>query len=509
MTGPHAHPTHAQIETKGEKANVNEICLSERHYCHETTIHTNISSEYVDVSSTQWTEWEMIRECMQNMMDECDYLAQTRGGHLSDYLHIEQITRHESRWWCLSDEGRGADVANILYLGLSGKRGQGYRGEKGEGQLLAFLVAARKSIGIVFASQDYLLIPGISEENGHPHLALDLYRTQEPIQGTRILIEGTLPIDVYMRDRYKLFPDIVKPKDLTTALSRKKIFEPDEEGAKLYHKGIFVRPIKALFSYNLSESRISRDRDVVSESDLIAEIGQIWSEVTNLTYIARLIDVATSQYSSSLEMRIQHYTLSERQQVIWRKAFRDLAGHRRAVLWTDDIVTREARRKEYVVLKILQQPVFDALFEAGIERDCDVAQAPEPYQELSPSKNERALFAIFDDVAEKCAWEDGRTFKVFAPTGTDASYDKRLAFQLGSILYFNRSYLTHSTFGELLQTFVHEETHRQFGAPDESREFEQGQARLWLDIVKYASRCVIHHLVTWNAQQAPLTQEAT
>jgi len=483
---------------------MNQIRLLNRKYVYESTLETNISTDYVDGTSSTWGEWELVRECMQNMMDEADYLVQEQGGHLSDHLHVSQAARHGSKWWCLRDMGRGTDVANILYLGLSGKRGQGYRGEKGEGQLLAFLVAVRKKIGLIFASQDYLLIPRISDDNRHPHLALDLYRVQKPIVGTRIYIENTPSIKTYLKGRREFFPDLVKPKGPEKSPSKRKIFDPDDDAAKLYLKGILVRQIDALFSYNLSQSRISRDRDVVSEDDLIDEMREIWNEVVSVRKITRLLKEACEWGSEKLEMRIPFFTLGQKQQRAWRKAFRELAGHSRVVLWTNDLIAREARRKQYVAIRIEQQPLFEALCQAGIKKDCDVAKAQDPYQELKPNKDEHTLFALFDDIADRCHWENGRTFKVFKPTGADASYDKRLAFQRGNYLYFNRSHLAHSTFGELLQTFVHEETHRQCGAPDESREFEAGQARLWLDIVKYASGHVNHQLVTWNAQQTQL-----
>jgi hypothetical protein len=429
---------------------MDEIRLLNRKYVYESPLETNISTDYVDGTSSTWGEWELVRECMQNAMDECDYLAQTQGGHLSDHLHISQTARHGSKWWCLRDMGRGTDVANILYLGLSGKRGQGCRGEKGEGQLLAFLVAARKKIGLVFASQDYLLIPRISDDNRHPHLVLDLYRAQKPIVGTRIFIENTPTTDIYLRDRRKFFPDLVKPKGPEKSLSKRKIFDPDDEGAKLYLKGIFVRKIDALFSYNLSQSRISRDRDVVSEDDLIEEIGKVWSEVVSVHKVTRLLKEALNWYSEMLEMRIPLFTLGQKHNRIWRKAFRQLAGQGRAVLWTNDLIAREARRKGYVVIKIEHQPVFEALYQAGIKRDCGVAQARDPYQELRPNKNEQAAFAIMEDIANRCHWENGRTFKVFKPTGADASYDKRLAFQRGNYLYFKRFHLATATFGDLL-----------------------------------------------------------
>ena len=484
---------------------MNEIRLLNRKYVYESTMETNISTDYVDGTSSTWGEWELVRECMQNMMDEADFLAQKEGGHLSNHLHIRQVARHGSQWWCLRDMGRGTSVTNIFYLGLSGKRGQDRRGEKGEGQLLAFLVAARKKIGLIFASQDYLLIPRISDDNGHPHLVLDLYRARKPITGTRIFIENTVMIDLYLRDRREFFPDLVKPKGPEKSPSKRKIFDPGEEGAKLYLKGIFVRKLEALFSYNLTKSRISRDRDVVSEDDLLEEIGEIWNEVVSVRKVTQLLEEATGWSTQKLEMRVPLFTLDQKQKRAWRKAFRELAGPGRAVLWTNDLVAREARRKDYVVARIERQPVFEALCQAGVKRDCDVAKAQEPYKELKPNKHEHAVFAIFQDIADRCNWENGRTFKVFKSTGVDAQYDKRLAFQRGNYLYLKRSHLATATFGKLLRTFVHEETHRQFGAPDESREFEAGQARLWLDIVKYASQVVNHQLVTWNAQQIQLT----
>jgi len=484
------------------------ISFRKHQYYLESTQHTNISADYVDSTSSQWSEWELVRECMQNMMDECDYLAQTRGGHLSDYLHIASIQHNGSAWWSLSDQGRGTDVANILYLGLSGKRGQGYRGEKGEGQLLAFLVAARKDIGIMFRSQDYLLTPRINRDNGHPHLVLDLYRAAKPIPGTVILIQKTPLVDYYLKRRGAFFPDLAKPKGPEKSPSAKKIFAPRDGQTKLYHKGIFVRDISALFSYNLSESKISRDRDLVSDADLISEIGHVWNEVTSPHLITSLLNEACSWQSDKLEMRISRYDLSDAQKAAWRKMFRETAGSRRAVLWTDDRIAREARRKEWAVIKIENKAVFDALSSAGIKKDCDVARAAEPYQELSPTKKQRALFAVFGDIAHRCNWKDGRSFRVFKPTGADASYDRRLAFQRGNDLYFNQTHLETATFGDLLQTFVHEETHRKSGAPDESREFEQEQAELWLDIVRYAAQSVNHYLLVWNAHQDSLIQEA-
>jgi len=488
---------------------MNEIRLLNRKYAYESTLETNISTEYVDTSSSAWGEWELVRECMQNMMDEAQAIAEVKGGHLSDHLHVSRLSRNGSRWWYLRDMGRGTDVANILYLGLSGKRGQNRRGEKGEGQLLAFLVAARLGIGMIFASRDYLLIPRISDDNEHPHLVLDLYRARKPIQGTRIFIQNTPVIDLYLRDRRKFFPDLVKPRDPSKAPSKGRIFVPDDGQARLYHKGIFVREINALFSYNLSESRISRDRDVVSEDDLIEEIGAIWNEIASVPFIMQLLEEAQGWYSDKLEMRIPHFTLGEKQQRAWRRAFRELAGTRRAALWTDDLITREARRKGYVVIRIEQKAVFDALFEAGIKRDCDVARHIQPYKELKPTRQEAALFTIFDDIARSCQWPRLRTFKVFKSTGADASYDNRLAFQRGNYIYFKRSHIQTATFGELLRSFIHEEVHRQFGAPDESREFELHQAELWLDVVRFASKTVNHYLATWNAQQDQLMKEVT
>ena len=46
---------------------MNEIRLLNRKYVYESTLETNISTDYVDGTSSTWGEWELVRECMQNV----------------------------------------------------------------------------------------------------------------------------------------------------------------------------------------------------------------------------------------------------------------------------------------------------------------------------------------------------------------------------------------------------------------------------------------------------------
>ncbi len=482
---------------------MNTVKLGLRKYEFSEVLETNISTEYLGDEATNWGVWEMIRESFQNIMDEAQVSAETNGGHLADHLWIDTGKVNGQEYHRIRDKGRGADLNQILYLGWSGKRGKGMRGEKGEGQLLAFLVGIKKGIDNWFVSKDYAIQPFINTDNGHPHLALKIYRANKEIVGTQILIEkGNHDVGVYIKERRYYFPDLRKPrkmgykrKSTEKAPSVKKSF-PDKRGqSKLYLKGIYVKDIDALFSYNLKNTKISRDRDMVSEEDLLIEIAEIWDNEKRHKHLTALINAATGWGCSEMEMRIEHF--DPEYPAAWRSAFRKVAGGRRAVLWTNDIIAREARRSGYKVLKIERYTVILALELCGIKYDKDVAKACDPYRILKADSQEKKLFKIFAEIAELCGW-DKMEFKVFKPTGRDSQFDNRLAFYLDGEEYYLRSYIRDFEFKSLLRTFVHEETHRQFGAPDESRQFESGQAKLWLDIVENAAGYVHKQIRDWR-----------
>ncbi len=478
-------------------------------YRYSETLETNISTQYLGDKATNWGVWEMMRECFQNVMDEAQVQAEAKGGHLSDHLIVNDWIKVDGEsWWQIADKGRGADLHQILYLGLSGKRNQNLRGEKGEGQLLAFLVAVKEEIGMFFVSQDYAIKPFISKENGHDHLALAVYRTNKPIKGTRVLIEKHNDVEYYIEDRKYFFPDLKKPRkqrekthtySTPTCSTNRKAFKPRDGQPSLYLKGIYVKKINALLSYNLQESRISRDRDFIDEEDLIQEIGPIWGAEKNISRLTVLIREATSWDSNKIEMRVTEFNPEHRD--AWRSAFRKVAGARRAVLWTDDIIAREAYRKGYAVLKVERSAIRWALECCNIKLDSDVAQKTDPYRELKTDYQERRLFKTFTEIASLCSWGD-REFKVFKTTGSDSRYDNRLAFHNNGTEYFLRSFIKTSCFQTLLKVFVHEETHRMYGAPDESREFESGQAELWMNIVKYAAVYVNEQMKKWGGSVA-------
>ena len=469
------------------------IKLGQRKYEFSEVLETNISTEYLGDDATNWGIWEMMRESFQNIMDEAQHSA--NGGHLADHLWVDVTKVNGNEYHRIRDKGRGADLNQILYLGWSGKRGKGMRGEKGEGQLLAFLVGVKEEIDTWFVSKDYAIRPFINTDNGHPHLALQVYRTNKEIIGTQILVEkGNFDVGYYITDRKYFFPDLKKPRKKTVrgdnkAPSIKKSFEKKRGGTKLYMKGIYVKDINALFSYNLKTAKISRDRDMVSEEDLLVEIREIWNDEKRHNHLVSLISTATGWGCSEIEMRIENF--DPQYPDAWRSAFRKVAGGRRAVLWTDDIIAREARRSGYKVLKIERSAVLFALAYCGIKFDHEVASKSDPCKILKThSAREGKIFRIFDEIAGVCGWNDS-IFEVFKPTGRDSEFDNRLAFYKSGVHYFRRSHIEESTFEELFKTFLHEETHRRFGAPDESREFESGQAQLWLEVIKNASKLVL------------------
>ena len=272
-----------------------------RLYKFEKSYPTNISAGYLDAASgSGWSIWEMLRESVQNMMDEAEYMADTNGGELLDYCQVSLYCDCVE----LKDKGRGVDFAQIFLIGESGKRGTHYRGQKGEGEGLSFLVAARNGINKVMYSQDWA-VKARFENNfgGYKVLVFDLYRTAKPLQGTTWRYERTEEIvnvynnigtyfpqlsrkeqrrqdaqdrerereqEQYAKRQQKRYEKTVKAK--STSSNRTIITPVKGQTPRMFVRGIFVKDLYSLFSYNLKDVQINRDRNMVNEWDILAEV---------------------------------------------------------------------------------------------------------------------------------------------------------------------------------------------------------------------------------------------
>lgn len=455
--------------------------INGRRYEFSQQIPTNISLEYLNDEASKWGAWEMVRECMQNIMDEAEYQADQNGGHLSEYMEIwGDYKVNRERFWRIRDKGRGVDLEDILFLGVSGKRGTHYRGQKGEGQLMAFLVAVRENIGLYMTSQDWAIEP-VVVEGKYQTLALNVYRAQKTHSGTRIFIEWNTEADEFLRNVRDYFPDLRKPRKprtytptrsrkpkVTRSPSTRTLFEEKWESPRLFVKGIFVKHIDALFSYNL-DLPLNRDRNIVGNDELLPAIEKEISNLKTFSKILRIVkEIAIRDNRYLLEGQVrQVYPVSSKQ---WASALRKAVDSRKVVLWTDNIIAIEARMRGYKVVRI-DHPVYRTVFEwGGIKRDCDVANAPDPYRECKTLDTKAARRKRFlEKVQEYMGWPI--FIKVFVSKG-GAHAEIRNGFYKNQICWLRYDHLKDSDLLDVLRTFIHEYGHQESNALDNTRAFE-------------------------------------
>jgi len=337
--------------------------INGRRYEFKEQIQTNVSLQYLDDEASRWGVWEMVRECMQNIMDEAEYQADQSGDHLSQHMEIwTDVKVNRQRFWRIHDRGRGGDLEDILFLGISGKRGSNYRGQKGEGQLMAFLVAVREDIGLYMTSQNWAMEPVIVEGK-YRTLALNIYRSDKSHPGTRIFIEWNCEADEYLREARGYFPDLKKPRKQRTytpttqkpkvkrSPSTRALFDEKWESPRLFVKGIYVRHIDALFSYNL-DLPLNRDRNIVDNSELIPAVEEVIGGLKTFDKIRTIVrEIAIKDNRHLLEGQVRQLLPDDPKQ--WASALRKETGSRRTVIWTNDIIATEARLKGYKVIQIV------------------------------------------------------------------------------------------------------------------------------------------------------------
>lgn len=465
--------------------------INGRRYELKEQIRTNLSMEYLNDDACRWGVWELVRECMQNIMDEAEYQADSQGEHLSQHMGIwADVKVNRQRFWRIFDKGRGCDLEDILLLGISGKRGTHYRGQKGEGQLMAFLVAARLGIGCYMTSQDWALEPVVVNGNKYKYLALNIYKAAKPHPGTRIFLGWGTGVDNYLSDAKYHFPDLKKLRQRTTYTPRTRspkvektpstrvVFDDKKNCSRLYVKGIFVKEIQALFSYNL-DLPLNRDRNIVSNEDLIPAIGKAISGLKNFDRIRRIIkEVVLSDNRWLLEGQVRQLDPVNPKQ--WASALRKETGSRRTVLWTHDLIASEARLKGYKVVRVDNLVYKTVLDYAGIRYDSDVANAPEPYKErktLSTKANRRKRFLA--QVAEHLGWTI--ELKVFVPKGDFGEISN--GFYDGGVCWLGYNYLEESPIVDVIRTFLHEYGHQDSAAHDCTRNFENWAFQLCAELL--------------------------
>lgn len=251
-----------------------------RWYKFERTIETQLSSDYVP----DWNLFKAVRESVQNMIDERTLTGTT--------IHWSQ----EGKGVYFYDKGTGVDFEDILFLGVSGKRGlENVVGQHGEGEVVSSLVAARLGIGKVMASRDWMVIGRLVEIAGHRILGLDLYKTNKPRKGTCWSYSGGWSEFLEARDSF-----------IQTKRGPRIRILRDEPG-QLYTRGMKVNKINDLaLGYDLDMTP-GRDRGGFTWEQIKNDVKSLLEEYGKKEDFAQILRKATEWWTPkelSLELNI-------------------------------------------------------------------------------------------------------------------------------------------------------------------------------------------------------------
>lgn len=479
-----------------------------RTYKLEASYPTNISAGYLDDSGSKWGVWEMLRESFQNAMDEAELMADNNGGELLDYfaMHYYGLSNKQyagNAHLEFRDKGRGVDWERIFLIGESGKRGTHYRGQKGEGEGLSFLVAARFGVKKIMFSQDWAVQARLDnyDSTDYKVLVFDLYRTDRPVEGTVWRYYTNEEIEQIVTNLGDYFPQLSKKEQMrvaaaqnrewkerhqrqaraqkreqrtikakSTASTKMIITPPTGQTPRLYVRGIYVKDIYSLFSYNLKDVEINRDRSMVSDMSILSEIEKAFNSDD-------LTDKQAQEYWRKADDNVGDAGLLEFKTVInvtdsrcfnlMRDAFYKVHG-KKACIFTNRVAALDAQSLGFKVVD-LHTYAKDTAMALGIHADKMVLGYDGDVQPIAkPTNTQKALMAKLAEIGKAMGFKDYTIVPVNRILGVNDE-------NLGGMYKAGTVYLMKSTLDgdrlELLETYIHEAGHGESGASDATRSF--------------------------------------
>jgi hypothetical protein len=522
------------------------------HYSH--TIPTNVSKDYLTDSGTNWNEWEMLRETFQNAMDESQYMVEEgiwdevdgRGvvewediiGQYEEDAQLADFCKSwiNGEWLFIGDMGRGVDLEKILLIGESGKRGEGYRGEKGEGELLSFLVAARLGIEKWMFSQDWAVTARFDDYNGSKYqvLVLDVYKTAKPRKnnlknrkwGTLWKYRVTPKIMYYYDDLYNRFPDLSRQRVRSidaiakrqqredeqfwkqqsaerkrrirqkSTASKKRVFKPrNENPARLYHKGIWVKDMdNALFSYNIPDEwniKIGRDRSLIDDFEILKAINRAFNHGDFTASMAQLFwKVATSKTTAVKKMEYRQVIAlsSASKKAQFKRAFHKVYG-KNACLQTDNYGTVEAINMGYRVVDLdgNARQLAEAL---GIPTDLQASGSIDGVRYIKDedlTKEDLIRLGLVYQIVEALGFDlpDCKVASNIRSEGSDREVADGLWLPKDKRIVVHVNALRNDDPLRLLHVYLHELGHKDSGASDGTREFQTWFLDQWITLMLF------------------------
>ncbi len=316
-------------------------------------IDTNLDKNH----KSRWTEWQGIREIIQNALDESDTI---RSNSLYSYGLSDKIDFYidNTNRLIIQDYGRGMPIEAFI-MGWGTKHEEettGLRGMFGVGLLEGILTLTRLGYDIVVESnpQIHLINPNVNETEP-PYtisgfrfekrgilaevLVADLYRNMSTInKGTRIIISHSNP------EKVKYLYDLATDRIVGIPGSKLKEFEINPnvgsiilkydkqagyvfDSCRAFVKGIYIQNITSIYSYNVysNDALGGSERDKIDSYSFRSSVSHIIGGFNDYNTIYNFLkEICSSTGENLIEKDV--YYLNFYKCSLWCDAFKSLFG---------------------------------------------------------------------------------------------------------------------------------------------------------------------------------------
>ena len=256
-------------------------------------------------------------------------------------------------------------------------------------------------------------------------------------------------------------------KSKSTSTSKQLFYPRKNKTTRLYVKGIYVKDIQALFSYNLQNVSINRDRSTVDDFDMFTGIRDAFqSSDFNQKMANKYWEMCQNSNTQTYFEYQKPYDFNDNADKMV-KGFYKIFG-KKAVVATDNFMQTEAQALGYnpIVLNGVQADVAISL---GIKTDSDVSGFFDGVKLVKPTKYEQKLLNHLDRIKNALNLPDAKVKIASKIIGDDKVWG--LADRGNNTVTILRSLFLPTRKTDLLRTLIHEFKHIESNAGDGTREF--------------------------------------
>jgi len=228
----------------------------------------SISPDYL---VKRWSGWEVVRELVQNVLDE------------QDLGHETSIRYSKQNRGTLILENEGKLSRDRLLLGSTSKADdRRTRGKFGEGLKIAMAVGLRLGMEFKIIAGDESWTPRIEYSEEFQSETVVVHTRKIKDRGKVIIELRGLSVEDWEEIQKRILSLQELPKEKYIEVYSGKILLDDSMRGKLFSKGLFVSKLDDFkYGYDLNYVQLDRDRCLAEEHSLNYHVRDVWKEAVS------------------------------------------------------------------------------------------------------------------------------------------------------------------------------------------------------------------------------------